>query len=385
MIVQRDIGCVSLEVDTFEANEVYFNPRDVVHIVEPGINGILDAIYTINSREHMPISAFFELTSRCNFSCPFCYINEEGYLHSQLPGFAELKPLFDYLIDNGLLYCVLSGGECLMHSDFSKIYRYLKEKGVLVTVFTNGYLLNQKLYDLFSTYKPFKVEISLYGSDDSSYSVATDTEGIVSDIIFRNVLKLKQLGVNVICKTPITSITENHYKAIEIWCEENQIPYYTSIELMDAYSGASRRDYFASEILREKMKKESDAAFFADPNMIRIAYGTKKRKLNFECSAGKTDIFIDAHYNLMPCMKAAWLPDWKFNIGQLGIEGAYQSLVKKIIKIKGTPLQYCDGCIHSEVCQECYMTQYEHSDLRGHRGEYCKRLREFMGEGRCRL
>ena len=189
------------------------------------------------------------------------------------------------------------------------------------------------------------------------------------------------MGVNVVCKTPITNLTEQCYEDIRVWCEENDISYYTGTELMDTYSGSKRSSYLASESLREKFKSESDAAFFTDPEMAKMAYSEKKKKLSFDCTAGRTDVFIDAHYNLMPCMKAAWLKDWKFHIGQLGIITAYQQLLEKIASVKHVPLQHCAGCVHHRVCQECFMTQYEYPNLKEHRVDYCKSLRAFMKQG----
>lgn len=377
-MLERRLGCVPVEVDTHEANEIYLEEDHAAHIAEEGISGILNAVYVINQKEHMPLSLFIELTGYCNFSCPFCYINEENYRHSMVPRFNEFKNTLDYFIDEGLLYCTITGGECLLHPDFEVIYRYLKKSGVLVTVFTNGYLLTDRIVELFRTYKPFKVEVSLYGHDDASYTIATNTVDVKADKIYEYVLKLKSSGINVVCKTPITKLTEDSYPVIQRWCEENKITYYTGAELMDTYSGKSRKVYMASASVLENLMDKSNQAFFADEEMMRIGYTKKKQRICFDCSAGRHDIMIDSHGMLLPCMKAAWVDEWKFDISKLGARVAYEMMIEKIRKEKGKPLQYCVGCPHNQVCQECFMTQYEHRDLRSHRKEYCRTLAEFM-------
>ena len=382
MIKERMIGCVPVEVDIREANEVYFEKKYADLIEEPGISGVISMIYNANGSEHLPLSVFIELTNRCNFACPFCYINEEGVQHSSVPSFNELKNTLDYLIDKGLLYCVLTGGECLLHPSFTDIYRYLKELGVLVTVFTNGYLLDKGILDLFCEYKPFKIEISLYGIDDYSYRTTTKVASVCAQRVFDNVLALKNAGINEVCKTPITSLTESSYEQIEQWCKENEISFYSGTELMNTYSGEERNPYLASTEIRERFRTESDAQFLADESMQKFAFSEKKQRINFDCSAGRTDVMIDSQYNLLPCMKAAWLPQWKFDIKAMGIKTAYEQLVEKINSAKGTPLRYCVGCEHNGVCQECFMTQYEHEDLRTHRLEYCKSLKRFFAENK---
>ena len=281
MIIERKIGRVSVDIDIKEANEVYVESDYVGLIKEEGISGILNALYDANGIEHMPLSLFMELTSRCNFSCPFCYINEEQTEYTENPSFPELQKILDYFIEKGLLHCVLSGGECLLHPDFPKIYKYLKEAGVLVTVFSNGYLFNEEIFSLFERYKPFKVEISIYGSDDLTYNVTTNRKNIKAKKVFDNIIRLKEMGINIVCKTPITSFTEKSYPIIEKWCFENDIPYYTGIELMDTYTGNSRKEYLSSEKIRKELREKSDKEFFENKEMMEIGYSKKEKKMQF--------------------------------------------------------------------------------------------------------
>jgi len=62
--------------------------------------------------------------------------------------------------------------------------------------------------------------------------------------------------------------------------------------------------------------------------------------------------------------------EWQFDIASDGIQAAYEAYVRKMTAVKGTALQYCGGCLYHEVCQECFMTQYEHEDLETHRKAY---------------
>ena len=371
MIIERNINGINIDVDINESNEIYLPESIAESIKKDGIEGILDAIYEKVNRRHIPLSAFIELTDRCNFSCPFCYINESGKDHHSLPGFDALKQTLDYLIDNGLLYCTLSGGECLTHPDFSRIYAYLKEQGVLVSVFSNGYLIDDAIISLFKQYKPFKVEISIYGIDDDTYRAAVKNNSISAQTVFNNILKIKNIGIDITCKTPVTALTESSFPLIKQWCDDNEIPYYWGYELQATYSGTDRSLYLASEEIRTQMRKENDQTFYNDPQMTELAFSTPERKLAFDCSAGKTELYISSKYDLLPCMKAIGVDGWAFSIAEHGIQQAYSDLLSKIQNVIDQPLQYCLGC---------YFTQFDHDNIRQHRTAYCQNLKEYCSK-----
>ena len=380
MIIERNINGISIDLDINEGNEIYLPESVAENIKKDGMEGILDAIYEKANCEHIPLSVFIELTDKCNFSCPFCYINENGKEHHSLPKFDELKQTLDYLIDKGLLYCTLSGGECLTHPDFSRIYSHLKKHGVLVSVFSNGYLIDDTIISLFKQYKPFKVEISIYGIDDATYRATVANNNISAQTVFNNILKIKSIGIDVTCKTPITSFTESSFQLIKNWCDENGISFYWGYELQATYSGTSRSMYLASEEIRTKMRKDSDQAFYDDPHMTELANAAPERKHAFDCSAGKTELYISSKYDLLPCMKAIGIEGWAFSITEHGIQQAYSKLMSKIQNIKDQQLQYCLGCTHHKVCQECYFTQYDYDNIRQHRTEYCQSLKVFCSK-----
>jgi len=48
------------------------------------------------------------------------------------------------------LWILFTGGEPLLRPDFLEIYTYAKKKGLLVTIFTNGTLIDDNLADYFA-------------------------------------------------------------------------------------------------------------------------------------------------------------------------------------------------------------------------------------------
>ncbi|NWG01488.1 MAG: radical SAM protein [Syntrophaceae bacterium] len=85
-----------------------------------------------------PISINLDLTTACNFSCPFCVdstlINTGKSLTLE-----EVQRTIDILHAHGLLSVILiGGGEPTLHPDIEKIIRYIKNKNLQVGIVTNG-------------------------------------------------------------------------------------------------------------------------------------------------------------------------------------------------------------------------------------------------------
>jgi MoaA/NifB/PqqE/SkfB family radical SAM enzyme len=85
-----------------------------------------------------PISINLDLTSACNFSCPFCVDSKLINAGKSLT-LAEAKKTVDTLHSHGLLSVILiGGGEPTLHGDFGEIVRYIKSKKLQVGIVTNG-------------------------------------------------------------------------------------------------------------------------------------------------------------------------------------------------------------------------------------------------------
>lgn len=372
MIIDRIIQDVKVQININESNEIYLPQYIVNKMKNDGIGGIINALYESLGKEYIPLSAFWEITSRCNFNCPFCYIHSEN---SSIVHRKDWNKIIDFFVKQGLLYCTLSGGEALLHPDFKEIYKRLKTSGVLVSVFTNGSLIDKDLIEIFTEYKPFKLEISLYGSTDEVFRRVTQTKQNCLEKIKTDIINLKQRGVNVICKTPITTLNEEDIPNIRNWCNKNEIEYYTGVELMPSYSGDDRTKYLASSALIDSYRDESNQKFWQNPDKVALVNAECQIKKNFDCNGGKTEIFISSQGELLPCMKGMYHTAWKFSVKELGLEKAYGMMLDKILKIKGTPLKYCIGCSHHKICNQCLMDYDE--NLEEVRKEYCKALARF--------
>jgi len=87
---------------------------------------------------HSPISINLDLTSACNYSCPFCVDSRLINAGETLP-LKDVKKLIDTLYVHGLLSVILiGGGEPTLHPDFEAVVEAIKDKGIQIGIVTNG-------------------------------------------------------------------------------------------------------------------------------------------------------------------------------------------------------------------------------------------------------
>ncbi|RPJ54841.1 MAG: radical SAM protein, partial [Acidobacteria bacterium] len=92
------------------------------------------------STDH-PVLAHLVPIRRCNLSCTYC--NE--YDSSSPPVPVEvMRGRVDRLADLGTSVITISGGEPLLHPELEAVITRIRERGVIASMITNGYLLSRK-------------------------------------------------------------------------------------------------------------------------------------------------------------------------------------------------------------------------------------------------
>src|SRR6185503_14498755 len=124
----------------------------------------------------MPLSGTIEVTRRCPLTCLHCYNNlpmTDTASRARELTCQEHCRLLDELADAGCLWLLYTGGEIFARHDFFEIYQYAKKKGFLITLFTNGTLITERVADMLVQWRPFSIEITLYGYTRQTYERLT--------------------------------------------------------------------------------------------------------------------------------------------------------------------------------------------------------------------
>jgi radical SAM protein with 4Fe4S-binding SPASM domain len=130
--------------------------------------------------KRIPISGSIELTQRCNNQCIHCYNNlsvgDQNARGAELT-LGEYRRILDEIADAGCLWLLLTGGEIFIRKDFLDIYTYARQKGFLITLFTNGTLISPEIAYRLAQLPPFSIEITIYGHTKETYESITKIAG----------------------------------------------------------------------------------------------------------------------------------------------------------------------------------------------------------------
>ncbi len=371
IMVTRIINEIEIDIEETLSNEMYFTQDfiDSINDFDGGMDKIKDGIFSWNGKkEYMPLSMMWEITNSCSFSCPFCYINTPGAKRYPFYTLDELKRITDTLVEMGMLFCTVSGGECLLQPDFVEFYRYLKKSGVIVSVFTNGFLINDEIIKAFEEYNPYKVEVSIYGISDEGFKNTTKTSYNYRTVL-DNILRLKEIGVDVRCKTPITKLTSSEIPQIKKWCEDNDIFYYVSDELFDSYYGEKVDDYRTDDAVYQTAIEERELQY------KKNADNKFGRKIAWNCSAGKYSGVIAGNKSFYPCMSAIGIEKYRYSLSN-GVDSAISRFKETLSREKGKNLDFCRGCNCCNICDKCVLTEIKESEQQI--SVHCREMERFI-------
>jgi MoaA/NifB/PqqE/SkfB family radical SAM enzyme len=144
--------------------------------------------------ERIPISCIFELTYRCNLRCVHCYCVRDNKKELTKN---EIIEIIDQIVNAGTLFITFTGGEIFVKEDYIEIYTLAKKKGLIITLFTNGTLIDENVIKHLCKYPPKLIEITLYGITKKTYESITQVYGSYEkcmksiEMIIKNKLPLK--------------------------------------------------------------------------------------------------------------------------------------------------------------------------------------------------
>lgn len=160
---------------------------------------LINGLFAKAELQGIPLSGAFELTSRCTLDCKMCYIHRGEHDREALNSEKDTAWWIDLAkqaAKAGTLPVLLTGGEPLIRRDFEKIYLACKNEGLLVSVNTNGTLINSEKIHFFSENPPQKLNITLYGASEQTYADLCGN-GDAFETVVEAVKKLKEAKINL--------------------------------------------------------------------------------------------------------------------------------------------------------------------------------------------
>jgi radical SAM protein with 4Fe4S-binding SPASM domain len=301
----------------------------------------------------LPVSGSINITNRCNLRCVHCYLDPKHINRDQIQNelnTEEIKSIVDEIAQAGCLYLLITGGEPLVRKDFAEIYRYVKSKGIIVTLFTNGTLLSDKFLDLFNDFPPRVIEISLYGAIANTYEKITGVQGSYERCI-AGIEQLMDRGLNLRLKTVLMTINRHEFAEMEQMAKYYGVRFRFDAALFPRFNG----DLFPLKLRvspEEAVDKEFSERSRRDEwhKFYDHFQDVPSTDAMYQCGAGLTYFHIDAYGNLQPCLMNV---NHQVSLRESSFLDAWNGKIRQVREKKLSANHVCVDCSKRVLCGYC--------------------------------
>ena len=307
----------------------------------------------------IPMGGTMELLPLCNMNCSMCYIRQDPAEMARIGRMLSLEEWLRIAEEAkrcGVVSLLLTGGEPLLYPKFRELYTALTDMGFVITINTNGTLINEDMAAFLAARPCRRLNITLYGKDDETYGrLCQNPHGFTqvmhavdllnaANIPFRfnctmtpeNIDQLEDLVAIADDKKAPIVVTSHVFAPIR---REN--PDFRRITPEES-AEVSIRQYcllhpgFDFGLVARHTLKQMD-----DPNRSCISEG-------LGCRAGLCGFWITWNGDLLPC---GMFEEPRISLLEHDFSGAWEYIVEETKK-----LQIYEGCFTCErrnICNVC--------------------------------
>ena len=316
----------------------------------------------------IPLSGTFELTPCCNMACKMCYVRmtpSEQAAIAPLRTAQEWLELGEAAKKAGLVYLLLTGGEPFMRPDFKEILQGLHRMGFVLSINTNGTLIDEETVQWLVQTPPARINLTLYGASDETYANLCGNPKGYSQAV-RAVHLLKEAGVSVRINCSLTPQNAADAEAIFDFAKREGL----LVQATSYMFPPLRRD---ETMIGCNSRFTPQEAAYQSARIISLMYGEEEFLTRLEnglppipgdlddcpelrpegegirCRAGKCSFWITWTGNMMPC---GMLPMAEFaNVFEVDFGDAWEQTKRYADGIR-LPAK-CAGCAARDNCKAC--------------------------------
>lgn len=315
----------------------------VCEYLDPEMERFTDELSQLAYRYAIPLQGTFELTPRCNFNCKMCYIhlsNEQAdAIGRELTNEEWLKIAQDAK-DAGMLYLTLTGGEIFSRPNFKELYIELSKMGFLISLLTNGALINEDVLGWLSEYPPYRIRITLYGvSNETYYDVCGIQNGF--DNVDHAIDLIKEAGIPLSLVGTIINLNEKDLKLMYEYSHTKHLPFAHSIAIAKPVRGAIRN----VENYRLDVKNAPESVKKALAKSPRIYHGQHPMD---DCGSYRECYWITWNGDMILC---SFLSKPKVSVMDYDFITAWNTLNHQLRLLKKP--EKCISCKYEYYCKKC--------------------------------
>lgn len=350
-------------------------------------NTIEKAMLRRASAAQRPITGTLELLPICNMNCDMCYIRlsrTEMEKKGRMRTADEWISMGEEMERAGVLFLLLTGGEPLLFPDFRRLYLSLKERGMILTVNTNGTLIDADWAAFFGENKPRRINITLYGADDRAYETLCHYPGGFEKTV-QGIRLLKERGVDVKINGSVTKSNRNDMEKIYAIGRELGAPVHMDTYMLpgiherklpfEAQSRLEPEEAAAAEMemLRNEMNPE-DLRMYVQQMLLQIKKEGNVYSEGITCMAGNCSFAVNWQGEMRPCVT---LEEPSVPVFETGFESAWQQISEKVKAYRVN--EKCRQCRLRPVCKTCVASaRLETGEYDGLPEYLCRYAREYI-------
>jgi radical SAM protein with 4Fe4S-binding SPASM domain len=249
--------------------------------------------------------------------------------------------------DQGCLILTLTGGEALLHPGFEQIYERAIRRGLLVTVFSNGSLLTERVAKLFQRLPPRSLEVTLYGFSAETYAKSTGRpRGF--ELALAGVERMIALGLQVQVKTIVFEQTAADFEAIRDYAQRIGATFRYDSTLHATLAGGKQP-------LAHRLSPERAVAMDAlEPRaleQLRERHRTAQPSAEvYRCGAGRMSFNVAPDGALQLCTLVRSV---RFDLSKVDFTDAWAALGREVERRYERPDRRCAGCALRHMCGTC--------------------------------
>lgn len=338
-------------------------------IVQPQIAEFLSKKADI---KRVPLSGALEISPICNMDCKMCYVKmtkEQMDKAGRKITFDEWIELAKQARDAGTLFLLITGGEPFLDKDFKRLYIELYNMGFIISINSNGTLIDESHVEWLSKYPPRCINITLYGASNETYKrLCNNPNGF--DQVTRAVELLTGAGIQVKINASITQYNQCDLEEIHNFGKKYnlvvQAGTYMYPPLRRDKSSIGKNDRLTPEeaaknyikVRRCRMNDEKFESYIKNmkkgiPTDNENECEVLEQGEFMKCRAGVSTFWITWDGRMLACGMMNDPVDYPFEIG---FENAWKNIVKQRDELR-LPLK-CANCENKKICNACAATSY---------------------------
>lgn len=307
---------------------------------------------------YVPLHGFLELTDCCNQLCKHCYRNS-GPENSIFADTQSLLNVIEQLSSLGTLVCEITGGEPLLHPDFKSIIESCANNFEVVSLITNGYLIDNEISDFIEELRSegcmILASVTLNSYDTNFHDAFAGINGsfnnacqAISMLSSRNILVRATMNI---VPGNIDHLRQTAELALSLGAEA-----FTSAFIMPFgrgsnidWSGITKEDIHKYEKEFTELKRKYPLQIV---NIPEAAFDVIEAP---NCGAGSRSIAISPSGAIRPCVTL----EENYHLGNIFQQTYKECLSNPLSEVfEAIPAPNDQSCSHCELfgfCNRCYL------------------------------